>query len=64
VDLDNSKEIDFDELLTAFSFQRLVATDERLYEAFRTLDTDNDGFITKKELQDKIMQLEEKRTIQ
>ncbi|ETO32128.1 Protein kinase domain containing protein [Reticulomyxa filosa] len=62
IDLDNSKEIDFEELLTAFAFQRLVATDERLYQTFRALDIDSDGFITKKELQDKILQLEEEET--
>ncbi|ETO28393.1 hypothetical protein RFI_08748 [Reticulomyxa filosa] len=58
VDLDHSNEIDFQELLTAFAFQRMIATDERLYETFRELDKDNDGFITKKELQEKILELE------
>ncbi len=54
----NEKEIDFNAFLTAFSYQRLVASDERLYEAFRELDKDDDGHVTKAELIAKLEELE------
>ena len=47
----NEKEtINFNSILTAYSYQRLVAVDERLWEAFAKLDVDNDGHITKAEI--------------
>jgi len=50
MDWNDSDRINFNSLLTAFSYQRLVAVDERLWEAFAKLDTDNDGHITKAEI--------------
>lgn len=45
-----SQEIRFSDLLAAFSYQRLVAVDERLWEAFATLDVDGDMKITKEQI--------------
>merc|ERR1739838_1173421 len=45
-----SQEIRFSDLLTAFSYQRLVAVDERLWDAFATLDENGDNRITKSEI--------------
>ena len=50
LDWNETQRIRFDDLVTAFSYQRLVAVDERLWEAFATLDDDNDGLITKLEI--------------
>ena len=43
LDWNETERIKFNDLVTAFSYQRLVAVDERLWEAFATLDDDNDG---------------------
>mmetsp|Transcript_36856 Transcript_36856/g.32565 ORF Transcript_36856/g.32565 Transcript_36856/m.32565 type:complete len:221 (+) Transcript_36856:235-897(+) len=50
LDWNETQTINFNSLLTAFSYQRLVAVDERLWEAFARLDVDNDGHITKAEI--------------
>merc|ERR1712157_231480 len=50
LDWNDTEKIDFNSLLTAFSYQRLVAVDERLWDAFTKLDIDNDGHITKAEI--------------
>eukprot|EP00483_Globobulimina_turgida_P012243 UN12265 len=50
LDWNETDMINFNSLLTAFSYQRLVAVDERLWEAFSRLDVDNDGHITKAEI--------------
>merc|ERR1719229_175629 len=50
LDWNETENINFDALVTAFSYQRLVAVDERLWEAFARLDVDNDGHITKAEI--------------
>eukprot|EP01083_Nonionella_stella_P077355 211187_1 len=50
LDWNETETINFNSLLTAFSYQRLVAVDERLWEAFARLDQDNDGLITKAEI--------------
>eukprot|EP01084_Bolivina_argentea_P236727 397984_1 len=42
--------IQFSDLLNALVYDYLIACDERLYDAFRKLDDDNDGKITTKEL--------------
>lgn len=50
LDWDGTQTISFNKLLTAFSYQRLVAVDERLWDAFSTLDIDGDRRITKREI--------------
>eukprot|EP00483_Globobulimina_turgida_P000931 UN00932 len=50
LDWNETDTINFESLVTAFSYQRLVAVDERLWEAFARLDVDNDGHITKAEI--------------
>eukprot|EP01083_Nonionella_stella_P041233 111800_1 len=50
LDWNETDTINFNSLLTAFSYQRLVAVDERLWEAFARLDVNNDGHITKAEI--------------
>merc|ERR1719229_991498 len=50
LDWNETDTINFNALLTAYSYQRLVAVDERLWEAFARLDDDNDGHITKAEI--------------
>merc|ERR1719464_392996 len=50
LDWNETGAINFSDLQTAFSYQRLVAVDERLWEAFARLDDDNDGHITKAEI--------------
>ena len=50
LDWNETERISFEKLLTAFSYQRLVAVDERLWDAFSTLDLDGDGKITKEEI--------------
>ena len=48
--MEENKQINFAKMLTAYSYQRLVAVDERLWEAFNVLDTDRDGKITAHEI--------------
>merc|ERR1712176_1080474 len=57
---DNSKEIgiQFSDLLNALVYDYLIACDERLYDAFRKLDDDNDGKITTKELKQKLKEID------
>ena len=50
LDWNETQTINFNSLLCAFSCQRLLAFDERLWEAFARLDVDNDGYITKGEI--------------
>eukprot|EP00485_Elphidium_margaritaceum_P022907 CAMPEP_0202710608 /NCGR_PEP_ID=MMETSP1385-20130828/22566_1 /ASSEMBLY_ACC=CAM_ASM_000861 /TAXON_ID=933848 /ORGANISM="Elphidium margaritaceum" /LENGTH=1085 /DNA_ID=CAMNT_0049370179 /DNA_START=85 /DNA_END=3342 /DNA_ORIENTATION=+ len=50
LDWNEKQSINFDSLLTAFSYQRLVCVDERLWDAFARLDSDGDGHITKAEI--------------
>ena len=44
------EEIHFGDLLAAFSYQRLIAVDERLWEAFATLDGNGDMKITTEQI--------------
>merc|ERR1711933_259058 len=59
-ELDAAKigEIDFDALVNAAVHDYLIASDQRLYEAFRDLDDDEDGKIKTSELKEKIKQLD------
>jgi len=50
--------IKFSDLLNALVYDYLIACDERLYDAFRKLDDDNDGFITANELKAKLKQID------
>jgi len=50
--------IEFGDLLNALVYDYLVSCDERLYDAFRKLDDDNDGKITTQELKDKLRQID------
>ena len=50
--------IQFSDLLNALVYDYLVSCDERLYDAFRKLDDDNDGKITTKELKAKLKQID------
>jgi len=50
--------IRFNDLLNALVYDYLVACDERLYDAFRKLDDDNDGKITTEELKGKLKQID------
>jgi len=45
-----AQEIHFGDLLAAFSYQRLIAVDERLWEAFATLDENGDMKITTEQI--------------
>jgi Ca2+-binding EF-hand superfamily protein len=54
LDIKNVGEIAFDELLNAAVHDYLIASDERLYEAFRELDDDEDGKITTEQLKLKL----------
>merc|ERR1712154_290844 len=56
--MDMSTGIKFSDLLNALVYDYLIACDERLYDAFRKLDDDNDGKITTKELKDKLQQID------
>ena len=51
LDIKDKHAIDLDSLIAAYSYQRLVAVDERMWEAFQILDVDGDGQITGKEIQ-------------
>ena len=48
----------FNDLLNALVYDYLVACDERLYDAFRKLDDDNDGKITTEQLKGKLKQID------
>ena len=50
LDWNDCDEISYEHLLTAYSYQRMVAVDERLWEVFSILDVDGDGRITKEEI--------------
>jgi len=50
--------IDFYQLLDALVYDYLTSNDERLCDAFRQLDDDNDGQITPKQLQEKLMRID------
>mmetsp|Transcript_59084 Transcript_59084/g.94037 ORF Transcript_59084/g.94037 Transcript_59084/m.94037 type:complete len:566 (+) Transcript_59084:75-1772(+) len=50
--------IKFSDLLNALVYDYLIACDERLYDAFRKLDDDNDGKITTKQLQEKLKEID------
>eukprot|EP01083_Nonionella_stella_P218038 782230_1 len=50
--------IQFSDLLNALVYDYLIACDERLYDAFRKLDDDNDGKITTKELKQKLREID------
>merc|ERR1712039_765377 len=50
--------IQFSDLLNALVYDHLVACDERLYDAFRKLDDDNDGKITTEQLKGKLKQID------
>ena len=57
---DNEREIGikFSDLLNALVYDYLISCDERLYDAFRKLDDDNDGKITTKQLKEKLKVLD------
>ena len=57
----DSKQIRFTDLLTAFSYQRLVAVDERLWEAFATLDVDGDMKITTEQIKQVLRQFDDEK---
>merc|ERR1712174_78344 len=50
--------IQFSDLLNALVYDYLISCDERLYDAFRKLDDDNDGKITTKQLKEKLKVLD------
>ena len=50
--------IQFSDLLNALVYDYLISCDERLYDAFRKLDDDNDGKITTKQLQQKLKEID------
>ena len=50
--------IQFSDLLNALVYDYLIACDERLYDAFRKLDDDNDGKITTKQLKQKLKEID------
>jgi calcium-dependent protein kinase len=54
LDVTGAGEIRFQELLNAAIHDYLVSSDERLYNAFRELDHDDDGIITVDELKEKL----------
>ena len=58
LDQDDNRLITVDELIVSSAFAALVAVDERLFDAFSELDTDNDGFIEVNELKRAIKQLQ------
>merc|ERR1712204_153367 len=51
-------EIDFSALVNAAVHDYLIASDQRLYEAFRDLDDDEDGKIKTSELKEKLRQMD------
>ena len=51
IDLDDSRGITFDEILSITSHRMLVDEDERLYQAFQDLDEDGNGLISQQELE-------------
>jgi len=59
---DNNKNkpmgIQFSDLLNALVYDYLISCDERLYDAFRKLDDDNDGKITTQELRQKLKEID------
>ena len=54
VDMDDDRQITFEELMTITAHRMLVDEDERLYQAFQDLDEDGDGLISAEELKAKI----------
>ncbi|ETO10053.1 calmodulin-dependent protein kinase [Reticulomyxa filosa] len=54
LDVGATGEIRFDELLNAAVHDYLVSSDERLYQAFRELDDDDDGIILVEQLKTKL----------
>merc|ERR1719410_2027095 len=50
--------IQFSDLLNALVYDYLISCDERLYDAFRKLDDDNDGKITTQQLKEKLKVLD------
>jgi len=56
--MDMSTGIKFSDLLNALVYDYLIACDERLYDAFRKLDDDNNGYITAEELKKKLKQID------
>ena len=57
IDMDDSRGITIDELITAISHRALVDEDERLYQTFLKLDRDQDGLITQTELKSALKQV-------
>jgi calcium-dependent protein kinase len=49
-DIDQNGVIDYNEMLMTAINRKLLAKEERLWDAFRTLDVDGDGVITKQEI--------------
>eukprot|EP00486_Rosalina_sp_Unknown_P011728 CAMPEP_0201577698 /NCGR_PEP_ID=MMETSP0190_2-20130828/24183_1 /ASSEMBLY_ACC=CAM_ASM_000263 /TAXON_ID=37353 /ORGANISM="Rosalina sp." /LENGTH=361 /DNA_ID=CAMNT_0048009999 /DNA_START=633 /DNA_END=1718 /DNA_ORIENTATION=- len=58
LDINKVGEIDFEALVNAAVHDYLIASDQRLYEAFRELDDDEDGKIKTAELKKKIKEMD------
>mmetsp|Transcript_51333 Transcript_51333/g.62779 ORF Transcript_51333/g.62779 Transcript_51333/m.62779 type:complete len:154 (-) Transcript_51333:16-477(-) len=58
LNISDSKGIKFNDLLNALVHDYLVAADERLYDAFRQLDDDDDGKITTEQLKQKLREMD------
>ena len=64
LDVKKMGEIDFEALLNAAVHDYLVANDQRLYDAFRELDNDEDGKIKVDQLKSKIKDLGQSKMLQ
>ncbi|ETO09647.1 hypothetical protein RFI_27729, partial [Reticulomyxa filosa] len=58
IDIDDSRGITLDELLTACANRALIAQDERLFRAFVDLDKDENGTLSKQELKDALIRID------
>lgn len=63
LDWEETEAISFEHLQTAFSYQRLVAVDERLWDAFSTLDIDGDGRITLRDIHEVFLAVDPDRNL-
>merc|ERR1712156_176388 len=58
LDVSKMGQIDFNSMVNAAVHDYLIASDQRLYEAFRDLDDDEDGKIKISQLKEKITQMD------
>jgi len=58
LDVSKMGQINFDSLVNAAVHDYLIASDQRLYEAFRDLDDDEDGKIKTSQMKEKIKQMD------